>query len=204
MCVEVAAEVYSARPNQTSDMFQPALLAGLAVIAGYAGPTVTLRHEFTQYGHEHGLLEVSCGALWATSNGHGEAMGIGACEKLLTAINTDDTAVYVVINTNVADSAAGLDIAATAAITLIVAAAVSAISGTWFAPGRQIAPQTYALAAVAALVMLNYASALVGEATSAPDPYAITDVNVGFGAAIIAATPLLGLVACITSSSEQR
>jgi hypothetical protein len=181
-------------------MLQAALLAGAAVLVSLVGPIVTLTHSFTQYGDEHGYVEVSCMIMGATSNGHGSADGVGGCEQLIEDINTDDSAVYIVIDTSAADKAVSLDIAAAAAAGLIVLAAALEAAGGWSEVAARLSVQAYAAAAAASLATLNYAAQLARALDAAPDPGAESTATVGFGVYVLAALPVVGMMHAATEA----
>lgn len=181
-------------------MLQAALLAGAAVLVALVGPIVTLTHSFTQYGDEHGFVEVVCTIWGASSNGHGSASGVGGCEELIKDINTDDSAVYIVIDTTAADKAVNLDIAAAAVAGLVVLAAALEVVGGWSDVASRLSVQAYAAAAAASLAMLNYAAQLARALDAAPDPGAESSAAVGFGVYVLASLPIVGMVHAATEA----
>ena len=184
-------------------MIRAALLAATAALVAFTGTLVRLTHSFYQFEGQNSFVEINCGILSASSNGYGSATGLGACEALVEKINTDDSAVYIVVDSSAADRASSLDLAAGVAAGLVVLAALFDAAAEFAPVFTSLALQAYAAAAAAALAMLNYAAHLSRSLDSAPDPGADSSASVSFGIFVLAALPIFALIKPATEALQR-
>lgn len=180
---------------------QPFIIA-LAAVTVFFAPVVHVGHRW--YGverHQDVELEVDCYVMRAMSNGHGSYWGPTACMELLSAINKDNSALYLVIPENAAAETDWVEIlmVVVASCTVIgnaltlLTAAQSVIGATLSYTLHRLGVQLNILAVVVGIFALNACIRLVREVSTDADVNGRTEGSVVYGAYVLLALPLLAL-----------
>ena len=179
---------------------QPFIIA-LAAITIFFAPVVHVGHRW--YGverHQDVELEVDCYVMRALSNGHGSYWGPTACVELISKINKDNSALYLVIPENAAIETDWVEVlmlvltvATVLGNVLILIEPASFIGAAWSYTLHRLGVQINIFAAIVGVFALNACLRLVREVSSDADVNGRTEGSVVYGSYVLLALPIFSL-----------
>ena len=191
--------------------FQPFVIA-LAVLTILLAPIVHVGHRW--YGverHEDVELDIDCFVMRAVSNGHGSYWGPTACVELMSRINKDNSALYLVIPENVATETDWMEILMllVAIFTVLgnIILFVSDILGGTLGQAlsytlHRLGIQFNILALFVGVFALNACVRLMREISTEADVNGRTEASIVYGMYVLLALPLFTLADAVRAKKK--